>query len=274
MISMILFQISYPDIKTFVNILAHHNLNIQGMRDIHVYTLIQKLLQHYRLHGIERLFEYLHTPEFIQTCREFLCISTGEFFRDPSLWVQLKSIFKSLSYQENINILFSRVASGEELYSLLIFLQEHDMLQKTTLHATEVCNIVLQQAKAATYSIKSVQNGEKNFQEIGFSKSLLEYFEVLGNTALAKSYLAQNTLFYTTDIQEITHKNKEYDIIWHRNQLIYWNIETANKHLTQMKQALKNNRYLILGYIENLSIYPVSSDFEVVSFEDKIYSKK
>jgi len=272
---MILFEIQYSDLQTFTSILIHHNLNIKGLRDIHVFNLIQKLLHHYKFHNTETLFERLNTnPDLIQTCREMLCMTTGEFFRDISLWIQLKTITKKLSAKDNINILFPRIATGEELYSLLIFLQEHHLLEKTTIHATEICSYVLEQAKRATYALKTLENSHKIYQEIGFSQPLLEYFDVSGNVATLKPYLTANCFFSVQSIENILPHSTEYDIIWYRNQLIYWEQKTAEKHLTQITQNLKKGGYLILGYTENLDIYPIVSNFELVSFEDKIYTKK
>lgn len=276
MTSMMPFEISYSDLQTFTGILTAHNLNVQGLRPIHVCNLIQRLLQHYKFHTTEHLFQSLNTnPELIQTCREMLCVSTGEFFRDASLWIQLKNVFKKLALQPKINILFSRISTGEELYSLLIFLQEYNLREKTTVHATEICNNVLQQAKRATYSIKTIENTQKIYQEIGLSEPILEYFDISGNMVTVKSYLTNNCTFFIQDIHNLVPDTQiQYDIVWHRNQLIYWDKETAGQHLMQITNALKNGGYIFLGYAENLDIYPVISNFETFCFEDKIYRKK
>lgn len=276
MASMIPFEISYSDLQTFTDILTAHNLNIQGLRRIHVCNLIRRLLQHYNFHATEHLFQSMNTnPDLIQTCREMLCVSTEEFFRDASLWIQLKNIFKKIAVQPNMNILFARTSTGEELYSLLIFLQEMDLLKKTTVHATEICNNVLQQTKRAVYNVKTIQNTQKTYQELELSKPLLEYFDISGNMATVKSYLMNNCTFFIQDIQKVIPDNQaQYDLIWYRNQLIYWDKPTANQHLTQFVDSLKNGGYFILGYAENLDIYPVISNFETFSPEDKIYRKK
>jgi chemotaxis methyl-accepting protein methylase len=214
-------------------------------------------------------------PELIHTCRELLCVSTGEFFRDVSLWIQLKNVFKKIAVEPKINILFSRVSTGEELCSLFIFLQEQNLLEKTTVHATEICNNVLQQTKRTTYNIKTIENTQKVYQEIGFSKPALEYFDISGNMATLKSYLMNNCTFFIQDIHTpVPNTQVQYDLIWYRNQLIYWDTKTANEHLTQFADILKSGGYLLLGYAENLDIYPIMSNFETVSFEDKIYRKK
>lgn len=275
MTSMIPFEIPYSDLQTFTGILATHKLNVQGLRRIHLSNLIQKLLQYYKFHTTEHLFQSMTVnQDIIQTCREMLCVSTGEFFRDISLWIQLKNIIRKISVPE-INILFSRVSTGEEFYSLVIFLQEHNLLQKTRLHATEICNNVLQHAKRATYSLKTLENTHKIYQEIGFSEPLSAYFDISGNIATIKPYLTKTCVFSIQDIESFLPENQQqYDIIWYRNQLIYWDHEKANQHLLHHTNALKSGGYLILGYAENLDIYPVMSNFETFSFEDKIYRKK
>ncbi len=276
MASMIPFEIPYSDLHTFTGILTAKNLNVQGLRRIHVCNLIQRLLQHYKFHTTEHLFQSLNTnPDLIQTCREMLCVSTGEFFRDASLWIQLKNIFKKIAVQPNMNILFARTSTGEELYSLLIFLQEMDLLKKTKVHATEICNNVLQQVKRAVYSIKTIENTQKIYQELGLSKSLLEYFDISGSTATLKPYLTENCTFFIQDIHSaVPDFQVQYDLIWYRNQLIYWDKPTANQYLTEFSSVLKSGGYFISGYTENLDIYPAISNFETISFEDKIYRKK
>lgn len=273
---MVHFEVSYSDLQVFMDILTKNNLNIHGLRHVHMFNLIQKILHQYKFHTAESLFHNLdNNPDLIQTCRELLCMSTGEFFRDASLWIQLKSIVHKIAEQDKIHILFSRTSTGEELYSLLIFLQAQGILEKTIIHATEICNNVLEQAKRAVYTLKTIESAEKVYEEIRLSKHLKEYFDISGNTATLKPNLTQSCTFFVQNIQNIIPvRNQQYDIVWYRNQLMYWNKETANSHLIQITDILKKGGYLLTGYVENLQIYPAVHNFEIISFEDKIYRKK
>ncbi|MCS7075811.1 MAG: hypothetical protein NZ455_03840 [Bacteroidia bacterium] len=269
-------QISHTEIQTFLNILSYHQINLQGFRTIHLLTFIHKILNYYKFNHTKDFFNTLQTNyDLVQNCKELLCYQQSEFFRDTSLWIQLKTQFRKLQQQNEINILFPRISTGEELYSLLIFLEEMNMLEKTNIVATEVCQNSLEQAKKGTYNLKTIQNLNKNWEEINISKPLTEYFEVAANLVNIKSYLKQKVNFHLQNIQNFYFADySQYDIIWYRNQLIYWDVEAGNKHLTELTQKLKKGGMLILGYIEDLYTYPIYQNFEIISIEDKIYKRK
>ncbi|MCS7027582.1 MAG: hypothetical protein NZ519_02350 [Bacteroidia bacterium] len=270
-------QVSTDDVKNFLDILFEYQISLQGLRTIHLSILLQKIIHHYKLNNVKDFFQLLkNNPDLAYNCKEMICVSQTEFFRDSSLWLQLKNHLKIYETQNQIYIFYPHISSGEELYSLLIFLHEVNLIGKVMITATEVCQNILAQAQRGSYTLKSVQNATKLYQESKISHApLTDYFDITDNVATVKSYLKQKVSFYLQDLQTFYFADlAEYDIIWYRNQLIYWDIETGNKHLTELTEKLKKGGLLILGYIENLDRYLICNKFEALSFEDKIYRKK
>src|SRR6478609_1793993 len=94
---------------------------------------LERIIEIKRLNTIENLIAKIENDELKK--EEFLneiTVNVTEMFRDPSFWIQIKTIISTLLQQQNkIKIWHAGCSSGEEVYSMLILLKELNALNKT-----------------------------------------------------------------------------------------------------------------------------------------------
>jgi chemotaxis protein methyltransferase CheR len=65
----------------------------------------------------------------------------------------------------------------------------------------------------------------------------------------------------------------EFQLIFCRNVLIYFNKELQDKVLTLFDESLEKLGFLVLGSKENLRFSPVTKNYEYFSSKEKIWRK-
>ena len=87
-------------------------------------------------------------PEFVESIVKEITVNTTELFRDPQVWQTIR--FTVLPHFKNnsvINIWHAGCSTGQEVYSMLILLNELDLLEKAKVYATDINTDVMDTAK-------------------------------------------------------------------------------------------------------------------------------
>ncbi|MEK7432350.1 MAG: CheR family methyltransferase [Cyanobacteriota bacterium] len=199
-----------------------------------------------------------------------LSINVTEFFRDPEVFKFVKNkLFEYITDTPNIKIWCSGCSTGEEPYSLAILLKEANLLAKTQIYATDINPYIVEQAKNGFFSKDSVENSFNNYISIQGNTNFKNYFDDLGNCYQIKDELKNNILFFEHSLLNEGIIN-EFDIIFCRNVLIYFNNELFNKTINLLYKSLANNGFLILGKAEDIIN---NNNFMVYNSYYKIYKK-
>lgn len=177
-------------------------------------------------------------------------ITTSEtyFFRELSqIEICIKKIKKLSS---NVKILSAPCAGGEEPYSILISLIEAGVdLKNIDLYAIDINSNEIQRAKSGIYKARRLHKLSQILQD--------KYFDILQN----KDYKIKANLQKHIHFQEINifdslpSKLSNFDIIFSRNMLIYFDESAKLKVEKIFYNLLKTNGFLFLGHadiIQNL----------------------
>lgn len=234
---------------------------------------LKSLLETHKIRNVQLLLERFHqTPNFIEVLKQEFCIPNTEFFRDISLWQTLHnhvvSLWKDIPH---LSIVFPYIGTGEELLSLLIFLYEHQLLEKTKIYAGELCETALKQIQQGTFNTKAVEGCQKNYIEAGGKAQLLDYFMVLGGQAIFKKEYLSVCEFQLQPLMPSVSASCQ--VVWFRNQLIYHQVKAGATMIDTLCEPLVSGGLLVLGYGENLTYYTIKTQFQRFSAEDKIYQK-
>ena len=118
----------------------------------------------------EKLFE-----EFIQE----VSVTVTEMFRDPPFYKSLReNVLKRLATYPFIKVWIAGCATGEEIYSIAILLQEEGLLNRSVIYATDINQKSLQIAKDGVYPVENMKSYTTNYQKAGGTKSFSEYYKV------------------------------------------------------------------------------------------------
>lgn len=212
----------------------------------------------------EKLFE-----EFIQE----VSVTVTEMFRDPVFYKSLRqNVMKRLATYPFIKIWIAGCATGEEIYSIAILLQEEGLLNRSVIYATDINQKSLQIAKEGVYSVENMKTHTANYQKAGGTKSFSEYYKAKYNSVLFDKSLKQNIVFSPHNLASDKSFN-EFQLIICRNVLIYFNQQLQNKVINLFYESLCPFGFLGLGNKESLLFSEKKKCFDEVDRKEKIFMK-
>lgn len=236
---------------------------------------IEHILISYNFPDVNTMLSKLKNDQgLVEKIINDITVNTTELFRDTDIWLNLRrNVLPGFKNSESINIWHAGCSSGEEVYSMLILLNELDMLDKVKVFATDVNTEILTKAKKGVFN-KRMHHGyfhsfdtvikvnPLNFEEtieVPYDK----YFEFdkQGNAFQVKKFLRDKVTFRKHNLVEGNVFYK-FDLIFCRNVIIYFNTELQNRVITLFYESLFNSGMLLIGAHENISYLPIGSKYE------------
>jgi len=185
-----------------------------------------------------------------------LCVAATEalathetfFFRDKTPFELFENTIlpalKSTRMGRTLKIWCAAASSGQEPYSLAMLLDEAGGPNADIL-ATDMSAPVLEKAKAGLYTQFEVQRGLP-------IQKLVKHFEQVGDAWRVKPQLRQKVRFEQGNLLEDFSRYGKMDVIFCRNVLIYFDIETKSKVLDRLAAQLNDDGFLLLGAAETV----------------------
>ena len=181
-------------------------------------------------------------------------LTTNEtyFFREPQHFEFLKQISPSTHKQGQPFRVWSAAASiGAEAYTIAMVLA--DKLGEGgawEILGTDISNSVLKQARHGHYRMNEAENIPQNY----LKKYCLKGKGDQEGTFLIDKKLRQHVRFEQMNLNvEGMRKTGEFDVIFLRNVMIYFDIPTKQRVIANLIPCLKNSGYLIVGHSESLN---------------------
>jgi chemotaxis protein methyltransferase CheR len=168
-------------------------------------------------------------------------------------------LFEKNPEQKDFKIWSSACATGQEPFSLAMTILDNPewaYKYKFEINATDLSTKVLEKAAAGTYSQFEVQRGVP-------ISSLLKHFKQDGENWIINDKVKDMVKFSKVNLIESLLSLGNFDVIFCRNVLIYFETETVVKILHQFSKILNPNGVLVIGGTENI----IASDL-FVALED------
>lgn len=221
---------------------------------------------------------------FIDNLVKNITVNTTELFRDPKAWQTLRyRILNQFAENRKINIWHAGCSTGQEVYSMLILLNELGLLDKANVFATDINEDVLKTAKAGEYTyrfnLEYFENFDKVIRENPFNFDVYNdipysrYFEIdkINDSIKVHEFLRKKPIWIKHDlVTEGNNFNTKFDLIMCRNVLIYFNTELQSSVFETFNQSLFRNGVLMIGIHESI-IGPMANNFNKSGL---IYIKK
>jgi chemotaxis protein methyltransferase CheR len=212
-----------------------------------------------------------HDPEFLEAITRKITVHTTEMFRDPDVWNHLKKdLLPRLSSLSSIRIWHPGCSTGQEVYSMMMVLDELGLLDKSEIYASDLHQEVLETARQGVYRYRFNQIYLENFDRVMLNgdgsyskdqkKHWKKYFHIdeTRDTIQMKEYLRQKPVYKKQDlVRDPNFFLVNFDLIVCRNVIIYFNTDLQNRVFELFYQNLRANGALLLGVHE--SILGVSS---------------
>ena len=221
----------------------------------------------------EMIPKIMHDPAFFDLFLRDLSITVTEMFRDPYVFKEIReSVCVHLETYPRINVWHVGCATGEEVYSMAILLEEEGLLKRTRIYATDFNNHSLKIAEKGIYPAERIKLFTKNYIAAGGKASFAEYYQAKYETAKIKEFLKERITFANHNLMQ-DKVFAEMHLILCRNVLIYFDKELQNRVLNLFNGSLIHRGFFILGNKETLNFTNVENSFEKHSKKERIYRK-
>jgi len=183
----------------------------------------------------------------------FDAVTTNEtyFFREPQHFdILFDHIFPELSSngRYRFRVWSAGCSTGEEPYTISMLFRERYKVGGVTMEiiGTDLSETVLEAAKRGVYSSYSVRNVPESFMK--------KYFRQSGHSFILDDSIKRSVRFQRVNlVDEFAMKRfRNYDVIFCRNVLIYFDDKAKKKVVSHLFDALKPGGYLFIGASESL----------------------
>ncbi len=211
-------------------------------------------------------------PAYFKRFLEQVTINVTEMFRDPVFYKTLRTeILPRLGTYPFIRIWIAGCSTGEEAYSVAIFLKELNLLNKSLIYATDINNTVLENASQAMIPMSKLQLYTENYIAAGGSENFSDYYSANYSLGKLDDELRSKIIFSSHNLVTDNSFN-EFQLILCRNVIIYFDRPLQNKVFRLFDNSLEKFGYLALGTKESLDFSPTAKNFERLKGE-KIWRK-
>lgn len=229
-------------------------------------TRLAPLLGEQNCASVQELLILLRRQSFNGLHRKVLDAMTNNetwFFRDANCFAALTGVvvpemMKLRAAERKLSLWSAASSSGQEAYSIAMALRDEFNLPGWTfsIFGTDYSNAILERARSGLYRQMEVNRGLP-------AKLLTRYFVQHGLQWQLKDEIRSMVRFQFLNLSEPWNDMvSRADIVFLRNVLIYFDVETRKAILARVRRVLRAGGYLFLGCAETtLNLDP---NFKVV----------
>lgn len=183
------------------------------------------------------------------------------FFRDKTPFelfekVMLPSLLKTRSSSRRVRIWCAAASTGQEPYSLAMVIKE--MGAKLSgwnfeIIGTDICEEVLEKSRKGVYTQFEVQRGLP-------IQYLVKYFDKAGESWQVKPEIRSMVKYENFNLLDSFSTRGQFDIIFCRNVLIYFDQPTKKSVLDRMLEHVPADGFLLLGAAE--TVFGLTDSFQ------------
>lgn len=226
------------------------------------------------LKGLDELVASMRTAgeDLLREVTEAMTTNESFFFRDIKPFDQFKDLvlpqmLVSRAARKTLRIWSAACSSGQEAYSLAMILKEEGARLagwKIEIVGTDISNEMLEKAKAGLYSQFEVQRGLPIQLLVKYFKKNTEMWQIDPAIRAMVQFREYNLLH---DLKPLG----QFDVVFCRNVLIYFDQPTKTKVLEQMSKVMPDDGLLYLGGAE--TVLGISDKFKPVPNQRGIYGR-
>ncbi|MDH5436036.1 MAG: protein-glutamate O-methyltransferase CheR, partial [Gammaproteobacteria bacterium] len=194
--------------------------------------------------------EILHSKPELDKLIEEVVIPETWFFRDHKPFLALDALLKkkylqSVAQGKKIRVLSAPCSTGEEAYSIAMTLLNNG-LSNNQFHidAIDISQRNIEYASVGIYGLNSFRGDDIGFRD--------KYFVDSPEGYILDKRVKQSVSFSKENLLDafFHHNRDNYDIIFCRNLLIYFDRETQNSALGSLSKLLNKDGTLFVGHAE------------------------
>ncbi|MDD2915940.1 MAG: protein-glutamate O-methyltransferase CheR [Gallionella sp.] len=185
----------------------------------------------------------------LQVAVDLLTTNETYFFREPKHFDFLRD--KVLSGHKpgcKFRVWSAACSSGEEPYSVAMVLADHLGDGPWEVVASDICTRVLDKARTGHYPMDRIDGISREH----LSRYCLKGVSSQENTLLVDKKLRSRVNFMQVNLNQSLPALGEFDLIFLRNVMIYFDQETKRQIVQRMLPLLKRGGHFLIGHSESL----------------------
>ena len=214
---------------------------------------LAKRLAHYQLDSYGdylRLLESRAQPAELQVAVDLLTTNETYFFREPKHFTLLRDLaLDARDKGKALRVWSAASSSGEEPYSIAMVLADILGEAPWEVLGTDISTRVLERARTGHYPMERATQ---------MPDAYLRRFCLKGQgsetgTMLIERGLRQRVQFQHLNLNQPLPKLGSFDVIFLRNVMIYFNLETKRQVVARLLSQLRPGGYFLIGHSETLN---------------------
>src|SRR5690606_29800929 len=200
-------------------------------------------------------------------------INVTSMFRDPTFYRAFREkVVPLLRTYPFIRIWHAGCSTGEEVYSMAILLTEEGLYDRVRIYATDINDVVLQQARTGIFPLDKMQEYTQNYLKAGGTASFSQYYTAAYDGALFSPALRERVVFAQHNLVN-DRSFSEFNVILCRNVMIYFDRSLQDRVHQLFYDSLPVYGILALGSKESLRFSSLEDRYEELDAREKIYRK-
>ena len=216
----------------------------------------------------EAYFAYVSSPEGAQersTMLDLLTTNETYFFREPAHFEFLRDQIIPQQRNKPMRVWCAASSTGEEPHSIAMVLA--DVMGKTDwdILATDISGKVLEHARTGVYRAERIDHIPSDYLKNYCRRGIGEYEGMLAVVPSLRSRIR----FEQHNLMHARKDDEQFDVIFLRNVLIYFDQPTKQKVIENLLQCLRPGGWLILGHCESIT----GLNLKLTTIRPSIYRK-
>ncbi len=264
----------YDFLKKFLK--SRSGLVLAQEKQYLVESRLMPVVRRHNLNGLSELILAISKPGSMSMQNDVVeAMTTNEsfFFRDKSPFenfrkVMLPHLLEARKTRQSARIWCAAASTGQEPYSLSMYLKEDKAKIGTfrfEILGTDISGEVLEKARTGIYSQFEAQRGLP-------IQMLLKYFSQQGELWQMAPEIRAMVQWRKLNLLENFSHLGEFDVIFCRNVLIYFDQQTKIDVLNRIHRQLPDDGFLVLGAAE--TVIGLTDGFEPYPNLRGVYRKK
>lgn len=244
-------------------------INLAPSKKALVAGRLAKRLKH---HGLASFGDYFHLimnrqeAGELQIALDLLTTNETYFFREPRHFDYLSAhILPGAQPGKTFRVWCGASSSGEEPYTIAMTLAESLISTQWEIVASDISSRVLEQARRGHYGMERAEDIPQRL----LSKYCLKGTGSQHGTFLMERSLRERIRFMQINLVASLPEIGEFDVIFLRNVMIYFDMDTKRQVVGRMLPRLKRGGHFIVSHSESLN--GISDSLELV--KPSIYRK-
>jgi chemotaxis protein methyltransferase CheR len=241
----------FQQFQTWLYVTA--GINLSPAKKVLVAGRLAKRLKHYNLSSYGDYFQFIshkaNTVE-LQVALDLLTTNETHFFREPKHFDFLRlQILPKVQPGKLFRVWSAACSTGEEPYSLAMTLANGLLESQWEVIASDISARVLAKARSGRYAMERAHNIPKPL----FAKYCNKETDAQQGTFQIENSLLNSVQFLQINLNKVLPKIGEFDTIFLRNVMIYFDIETKRQVIARMLPLLKPEGIFIVSHSESLN---------------------